>query len=202
MVIALFIALLSSVYILIQKPTIQTWLISKITTQLSRKSNAKISIGRVDIVFFKKLILEDILIADEVNDTIFYSQWISARIDNLNIKTKSVNIGEITIEDNKAHIVRDSASHFNFSFIIDSLQNEKNTSAANLWKIRFNKFNLKNTEIKYEDPKLKVNNELFVHQLNTGISDFSNENDSIRFNIEKIGLYIGDNFKLKAIISY
>ena len=201
MVIALFIALLSSVYILIQKPTIQTWLISKITTQLSRKSNAKISIGRVDIVFFKNLILEDVLIADEVNDTIFYSQWISARIDNLNIKTKSVNIGEITIEDNKAHIVRDTASHFNFSFIIDSLQNEKNTSAANLWKIRFNKFNLKNTEIKYEDPKLKVNNELFVHQLNTGISDFSNENDSIRFNIEKIGLYIGDNFKVESTAS-
>ena len=200
-VLAILIAMLTAAYFLVQRPGVQTWIINKITTQLSRKSNAKISIGKVDIVFFKKLILEDVLIANDVNDTILYSKWVSAKVDSLNFKQRKISIEEIDIEDNKAHIVHDSLNKFNFSFIFDSLRTERKSVNTNFWKISFNKFNLKDTEVLYRDPNLKVSDELFIHQLNTSISNFSNFKDSIRFNIDKIGLYIGNNFKVESTAS-
>ncbi len=96
-VVALLIAVPGISYILIQRPDVQTWIINKITTQLSQKTNAKISIGKVDIAFFTKIILEDVLVAKADNDTIFYSQRVSAKIDSLNIKKHRINIGELDV---------------------------------------------------------------------------------------------------------
>ncbi len=91
----LLIALPGTGYILLQSPKVQTYIIKKIAIQLSRKSNAKISIGKVDIAFFKKVILNDVLIAEPNNDTIFYSQWVSAKIDSFSLKKHRLSIGEL-----------------------------------------------------------------------------------------------------------
>ena len=190
--------MLSAVYILIQRPEVQTWIINKTIAQLSRKSNAKISIGKVDIVFFTNIILEDVLIANSENDTVLYSELVSAKINSLDIKKRKISIGEIDIENNKAHIIHDSLNQFNFSFIIDSLRKEKKSANTEFWKISFNQFNLKNTDVLYQDPNLKVANELFIHQLNASVSNFSNYKDSIRLNIDKIGLNVGENFRIES----
>ena len=41
-------------------------------------------------------------------------------------------------------------------------------------------------------------NKIFIHKLNTNIANFSNYKDSVRFNLDKIGLYFGDNFKVES----
>ncbi len=190
--------MLGASYILIQRPNVQTWIINKITAQLSRKSDAKISIGKVDIAFFKRIILEDVLIASADNDTILYSQWISAKIDSLNFKKHRIKIGEFDIEENQMNIVRDSANHFNFSFILDSLRTEKDTLSKDFWKISCSRFNLKNTKIMYQNGLSDSKNKIFIHQLNTNITDFSNYKDSVRFNLDEIGLFFGENFKVDS----
>ena len=197
-VLALLIALPGISYILIQRPAVQTWIINKITTQLSQKSNAKISIGKVDIAFFKKIILEDVLIAKSDNDTILYSKWVSANIDSLNFKKHLIGIGELNIEDNKAFVVRDSVNRFNFSFILDSLRTEKDTLPGNFWNISCRKFNLKNTEIMYQNGISDTQSKIFIHQLNTNITDFSNYKDSVQFNLDEVGLYLDKNFKIES----
>lgn len=199
--ISLLIAMLSASYILIQKPGVQTWIISKITEQLSRKSNAKISIGKVDIIFFKNIILEDVLIANPNNDTILYSQWMSAKIDSLNIKSRRISLSELGIEENIAHVVRDSSGNFNFTFILDSLRTENSNIGNKFWKINCNKFNLGNTLFKFEDEIYAIKNELFVHQFNTNVSKFANYEDSLHLNIDDISLKIGKSLAIESSVS-
>ena len=49
---ALIMAVLAGGYLLLQNSAVQTYIIGKITEQLSRRTNSKISIGKVDFTFF------------------------------------------------------------------------------------------------------------------------------------------------------
>ena len=69
---ALIIAMLAGSYVLLQNSAVQTYIIGKITEQFSRKTNAKISVGKVNFSFFNRVVLNDVLIAGPNNDTIFY----------------------------------------------------------------------------------------------------------------------------------
>lgn len=197
-VVVLLIAIPGTGYFLLQRPNVQTWVIGKITTQLSRKTNAKISIGSVDIAFFRKIILKDVLLAKSDNDTIFYSQRISAKIDSLNFKKRNLIINELSVENNTAHIIRDSVNWFNFSFILDSLRTQKATTSSKFWNINCRSFNLENTDITFQNSVSNFQNKIFIHQLNTNIANFSNYKDSLRFNLDNIGLYVGNDFKVES----
>ena len=70
---ALIMSMLAGGYILLQKSSVQTYIIKKITEQLSLKTGAKISVGKVDFVFFNRLEFNNVLLAGPENDTIFYT---------------------------------------------------------------------------------------------------------------------------------
>lgn len=188
--------MLSTSYILLQNSKVQTFIIHKITKQLSRKANADIQIGKVDIVFFKQIVLNDVLITGQNKDTIFYSQWVSAKIDTLNFKKRKITIRELAFEDNKISVTRDTGNHFNFSFILDSLQTQKD-SASVFWKINCSKFRFQNSDVVYNDLESKSIHQISVYKMNLNVADFINRKDSLQFKIKELSLHDGRNFYLE-----
>ena len=182
-------ATITSGYILLQNSAVQTFIIRKITEQLSLKTNAQISIGKVDFRFFNKLVLNDVLISGTARDTIFYSRILSAEIDTLKIKEQRISLSELSFFENKISVVRDTANRFNFSFILDSLQTEKrDTSISVLWKIRCNQFNFQNSDLAFHDKSTEKQSHLFINQMNLNASEFFNYSDSTAFRINSLSL--------------
>ena len=70
--------LLATGFVLIQNSWVQTIITRKITQRLSNDLQTNISIGRVDIGFFNRLKLEDVLIEDQMGDTLIYSEQVEA----------------------------------------------------------------------------------------------------------------------------
>lgn len=188
-VLLLLMATITSGYILLQNSAVQTFIIRKITEQLSLKTNAQISIGKVDFRFFNKLVLNDVLISGTASDTIFYSRILSAKIDTLKIKEQRITLSELSFFENHISVVRDTANRFNFSFILDSLQAEKrDTSNSVLWKIRCNQFNFQNSDLAFHDLGSDKQNHFFINEMNLNASDFYNFSDSTAFRINNLSL--------------
>ncbi len=69
---------------------------------------------------------------------------------------------------------------------------------SNFWNIGCSQFNLKNTEISYQNSSTDEQSKIFISQLNTNITNFSNYKDSVKFNLDNVGLYIGKNFNVES----
>ncbi len=196
---ALAMALVASGYIVLQLSSVQTYIIRQITENLSRKTGAKISVGKVDFRFFNLLVLQNVLVADAENDTIFYTDLVAAEIDSLSFKKQNIVLSELNFNNNQINISRDSLNRFNFSFIIDSLQTEKAGTTTGFWKIRCNHFG-------FHDSKLGVTNfgnfetkHLFVNDLNLSISGFENFADSTVFNLDNVNLNYNNQIKITSL---
>ncbi len=173
----------------IQNSRVQTFITRIITEQLSNQLNTDIIIGKVDIRFFDKIILNDVLIEGQNSDTIFYSKSITANIDSLKIKKREVILSELTFDYNKIIVIQNSLNHFNFSFIFDSLQTKDESST--LWKVNCNQFGFTNSEVSYKNLFTKKDDDIFVYDLNLNISDFENYKDSVHFKINSLNFNDG-----------
>jgi hypothetical protein len=178
----------------IQNSRIQTFIIRKITKQLAHQLDTEISIGKVNIAFFNKVILNDVLIEGQNRDTLFYAEQMSAKIDSLNLKNNQIAIQEFKFENSNINIESDSSNHFNFSFILDSLQAEKDTSV--FWKINCNQFNFKNSTISYNNLISSKIDDVFIQNLDLNISEFETFTDSLQFKINSLTFNDGKNIFL------
>ncbi|NQU54527.1 MAG: translocation/assembly module TamB domain-containing protein [Bacteroidetes bacterium] len=187
--------MLSASYTTLQSSRVQTIITKNLAERLSRKTNTKISIGKVDIAFFNKIILNDVLFEGQNNDTLIYAEWISAKIDTLSIRKNKISIAELTFENNIIAIDRDSANHFNFSFLIDSLKTEKDTSAD--WEINCNKFGFLQSSITFTDSYSKNKKNIFLSNLNVNISDFESKHDTIQLKLNDLNFNDGKKLNLE-----
>lgn len=178
-----------------QSSRVQTIIIKKIADKLSQKTNTKISIGKIDIAFFNKIILNEVLFEGQNNDTLFYTEWISAKIDTLNIRRNIISIDKLTFENNSIVIERDSADHFNFSFLLDSLKTEKDTLEP--WKINCTQFVFFQSNITFIDSFSKNKKNIFLSDLNINISDFESRNDTIKLKLNDLNFNDGKKLSLE-----
>jgi hypothetical protein len=183
---AVIILLLAGSYLAIRNSRVQTYLTQLFANQLSKQIHSKITVGKVNIAFFNKVILNNVLVEDQKSDTLFYAQKLSARIDTLKIRKKQISIDELSLIGNKINIERDSAAHFNFSYIIDAFRTQKDT--ASFWKINCNNFSFYQSGITFSDLYADEKKAMYLNNINFDISGFELQPDSILFKINDFSL--------------
>jgi hypothetical protein len=183
----LILAVLAISYLLLQNSVVQTFIISKITQKLSKNSSASIVIGKVDIIYFDQLVLNDVLITGAQNDTILFTKSVLAEIDTLNFRKRKIHISELLFDRNTITISRNDSNQLNFTPVLNLFSNENNDT-LHYWTINCNHFNFKNSDLTFKD--LKTDNERFFYfnQLNFNISDFYNYADSTAFRLTDLSL--------------
>lgn len=192
----MLLALIAGSYFAIQNSKVQTFIISKITKQLSYKLNAQVHIGKVEIAFFNKVILNDVIIEDQQKDTLWYSELITAQIDSFKIKERRISLSEISIENSNIKIKHDSV--FNFSFILDSIPT-KNIDSTIYWNINCSQFEFHGANISYKNKNQENVSNIFVKDLNFFVSDFDYLKDSIYFKINSLDFNDGKNLYLNQL---
>ena len=181
----------------IQSSGVQTFIIKKITNKLAQQLNANINIEKIKISFFNEIVLSDVLFQDQNYDTLFFTESISVKIDSINIKNHRIACKELTFENSTIGIERDSLNHFNFSFILDSLSTEKDTSV--FWKINCTQFNFLQSKISYNDITNNKIENIFVNDLHLNVSDFETFTDSLQFKINNLTFNDGKKLFLNKL---
>ena len=76
----ILILLLVSGWVLIQLPPVQNWLVSQVTSRLSKDLNTTVTIRSVNFSLFNKMLLNDALILDMNCDTLLYAGTVKVNI--------------------------------------------------------------------------------------------------------------------------
>jgi len=181
----------------IRNSYIQTFFTKQLVKQLSEQTNTNISIRNVNIAFFNKVILDDILIEAQNNDTLFFTKQAFAKIDSFKIKKRRISFSEIRFEGNKINIVKDSTAKFNFTFLLDSLKTNKDTSIY--WNINCNQFDFQKSDFYYVNNYSENTTKVLLHDLNLNISEFINHKDSIKLDVNSLSFNDGKTLFLEQL---
>ncbi|NOZ46531.1 MAG: translocation/assembly module TamB [Chlorobi bacterium] len=200
-ILLVFISSIASV--LIQNSQIQTFLVNKIANQLSQKYKAKITIKKVDFNFFNRLILNNVLIFDQQNDTLLFIDELDAGIVFIKLKKQKLFFNNIKIKKALACITKDENEIYNFQFLFnkkatnDSLNNKWDFSCTEFKIIqstcRYSSFDKKNQPYGINYKNVEINNlNASVNKVNIHNNKTTLSINNLNF-VEKSGFYM-DNF--------
>lgn len=109
-------------YLVLQMPAVQNWLIKKVTTYLSGELHTTVQVRNINISFFDNLLLEGFYVQDLKGDTLLYAGELSAGL-NSNIFTlfnNKLEFNEISLTKARFNIRRKEGEYDNnLQFILD-----------------------------------------------------------------------------------
>ena len=140
----IIIALPTIFYFILRIPVVQTMIVRRITDHISEETRSSIMIGKVEFHFFNRLYMNDILIKDQNNDTLIYSQKISAGIRKIDLKKKAVKLRRVIIDSPVVAFAADSAGTLNVMWYIDKLRTRKDTLKKEKVTIDINQIDINN----------------------------------------------------------
>ncbi len=84
--------------ILLNSAPFQNWAVDKVTKYLSEQLNTPVSIGRIKFKLFNTLQLENVLVCDEKQDTLLYTQKLKANIKEFNLEKKLLVLQRVELD--------------------------------------------------------------------------------------------------------
>ncbi|TVR72591.1 MAG: translocation/assembly module TamB [Marinilabiliales bacterium] len=185
-------ALPAGVYFLARMPSVQTYLTNQIARQVSENLDAKFEVGRVDIVFFNRVMLSDIIIEDQRGDILLRAERITVTINHLNRARRSIGFNQILMNNAVINLASDADSVLNLQFIIDAVASDDTTRTG--WDFEINAVYLKNSSFTYRayDPEARESGidfgDIGITRLNLLVDRIKTSADTVFFNIRYLNL--------------
>lgn len=207
--IAILVFLLVVFFLLIQVKSVQTFLAKKTTAYLADRLGTKVDIGRVEIEFFKTLVLNDVYIEDLHKDTLLYSKKLKVDIGSFDLENHKIYIKNISLLETKAALVKYAADDdFNYQFIIDAFESkEKSTKKQTPWDVRVEEIMLINSDFAYKNEHDTLNTtgvnyfDLHTRAINGKFKNLQIDHDTIFASIDHLSTVEKSGFILSSISS-
>ena len=114
--------------VLLHLPPVQTFLGSTVATALAQKFGTEVSVGRINLGFFNRIIIDDVRMLDQKGDSMIYASRLSAKVDPLPLKDGKISVSSAQLFGLRANIYRQNAkSDMNIQFMLDSLASKDTT---------------------------------------------------------------------------
>ena len=193
-------------YFALQTSGVQTFIVKRITNKISKEFKSTVQVGKVKFEFFDKLTLSDILIKDQHNDTLIFSETMITGISKLRIKEKSFKFGKVYLFKPVVALAKDSITdNINLKWYLEQLKSpEKEKKSVT---ITFDQIDLQDATFslfdnKKSDIKDNINfNDLKLNNINATIELFKIENDTTSFNIRNLTLKEASGFSIEKLSS-
>ena len=194
-------------YLLLQVGEVQTFMIKRITNHFSSEIKSTISFGSIDFKFFNKLSVNDIIIKDQNNDTLLYTQRLTVGIRSINFKNKSIRLGKVSIVKPVVELITDSAGTMNLAWYLNFIKNPADTIKKGGSRVRIEEIDLNDARfslINRSAPAGKTSmdfSNLNLSGINGIIEDFKSLNDTISFSLYNLGFKESCGFTLRKMSS-
>ena len=114
--------------VLLHLPPVQTFLGSTVATALAQKFGTEVSVGKINLGFFNRIIIDDVRMLDQKGDSMIYASRLSAKVDLLPLKDGKISVSSAQLFGLRANIYRQNAkSDMNIQFMLDSLASKDTT---------------------------------------------------------------------------
>ena len=114
--------------VLLQLTPVQAFIGSQAASALKDKFGTEVNIGKVNLGFLNRIIIDDVMMKDQQGDSMIYASRISAKIDLLPLKEGKISISSAQLFGLNANLYKQNArSKTNFQFLLDSLASKDTT---------------------------------------------------------------------------
>ena len=137
-------------FILLHLPAVQNFIGSKVSDALSEKLGTKVEVGRVDLGFLNRVIIDDVVIYDQKDKKMLSSSRLSAKVDIAPLFSGQVSISSAQIFGMDAILYKENdKTQPNYQFVIDSLSS-KQSEDKNPLHLNINSLIIRNGHVKYD----------------------------------------------------
>lgn len=187
----IFFFLFISVVILTQTPSVQSFIGKKIGKVISERIGAQVNIGRVNLGFFNRLIIDNVIIYDKLHVKMLKAGRISAKFDILDFTKGQITITSAQFFTLKTHFYKLSSTEKpNYQFIIDSLGSNK-TGENSPIDLSVKSLVIRNGNFVYDENYIKQTKQfslshINISKLSTRIMLNKLKDDSINIFVQKL----------------
>jgi len=178
--------------VLLHVPAFQDFTGSWIAAALAEKLGTNVTVGRVDLGFLNRVIVDDVLIYDQSQKEMLCAKRLSVKIDLPSLAQGRMAVSSAQMFGAQLHLYKTAATAKpNYQFALDSLASKDTTSKSTL-DIRINSFIVRHSCLTYDQYDIAPTNDRFnVAHIN--ISDISGslqlkalKKDSVNLNIRRL----------------
>ena len=177
-------------------PVVQGALASCVSDAVGNKIGTKVTIGRIDLGFFNRLILDDVRIPDQWGEQLLKASRLSVKINIYALAKGQVDISSIQLFGMRANIYKDTQrKQYNFQFIADSLQSKDKKKEPSALNLQINSFIVRNGQLSFRQHKQHVCNSYKLHTDDIELRDISAHvilntltNDSIAVKVKRLAV--------------
>lgn len=131
-------------------PQAQRFLGSQVAQFLSEKLGTEVSVGRVDLGFFNRIIIDDVLILDQRQEEMLKASRLTAKVDLLPLTDGRISISSAQLFGAHFILYKDSIGATpNYQFMLDSLASRDTISHTPL-DLRINSLIMRHGSVKYD----------------------------------------------------
>jgi hypothetical protein len=199
--------LVLSLFLILQITEVQTFIIQKIAGNISKEFKSTIKVGKVEYEFFNRLILNDLLIKDQNNDTLFYSQRVITGIRKFYLKDNTLDFGKVYLIKPVVALITDSTGLMNINWYLDKLKNKSATAERKPLHISINQIDLNDARFSLIDHrgapgKTDINfKNLNINALNGTVELLRIIDDTTTFSIHNLSFTESSGFVVRKISS-
>jgi len=186
---------------------VQTFIVKRIAGHFSEKIKSTVTVGRVEYSFFNKLVINDLLIKDQNNDTMIYSQKISAGITGFNLGNKVTKLGHIELTEPSVAFITDSSGVMNLKWYLNLLGSSESSGKKSTGSFSISQITIKDGRFKLinktgSETKIPIDfNNMRLEAINGNVEDLRILNDSITFRISDLGFTESKGFLARSLNS-
>lgn len=136
--------------IVLQITAVQNFIARQVSGALSDVTHTRVSIGHVDIAFFTNVLLEDVLIEDQRQDTMIYAGNVRVGINGINFLTGKITLGTVTVGDAQVNLYQDSLGVMNVERVFSNFKPATPTQSTGNLRLSAQELNLINTTFRME----------------------------------------------------
>lgn len=193
-IIGSIIGLFLLIVLAIQIPVVQNSIKNKAVSYLEGKIHTPVRIGKIEIGFPKKFILNDVYFQSQTGDTLLSGEKIAVNLSLFKLFDDEIEINSISLKNISTNIKRDKDSIFNFDYIIDAFASKTTKSSDKEMKFSIHNVSLANIRVHFDDAITKNNLNVSLANFETRMKVFDLK--KMDFEIPKIKLH-GLSVKLK-----
>lgn len=193
-----------AIVIMVNIPMVQRNIGERVAHALSEKLATKAYIGRVDVGFFNRIIIDDVNISDQANQKMLKASRISAKFSYLELMKGRISITSAQIFGLNANLYkRNAEAKPNFQFVLDSLASKDTTQHTPL-NLAISSLIIRHGEVKWNQldaPPKRTFDTKHLHL--TGISSHiilnSLTDDSLALNVRTLSLKEASGLNLQSL---
>lgn len=200
------IGLYTAIIILLHIPSIQTYIGGCVADALCDKFGTKVKVGRVDLGFINRLILDDSYMQDKNGEQMLRVSRISVKINLLALANGQIEITSAQFFGLHANLYKATPeAKPNFQFVIDALASKDSTKQKTPFDLQINSLIIRNGEISYRvlsrpsRPGKFSADDINARNISAHIIINRITDDSLNVKVKRIAFDERCGFKLKSL---